>query len=83
MATIYLKTYALTCCQTTYKPGLHHLCVKPSVQTGKTALHKAAIHDRTAVIQLLMDKGAHIDAKDEVGTSKDAVATLSQSTPRV
>ena len=41
----------------------------PSAQAGGTALNHAAANGKTAIVKLLLDNGAQVDAKGEVRTS--------------
>ena len=41
-----------------------------SAQNGQTALHWAALRGREACVQLLLDKGADPNARDQVRLSK-------------
>ena len=58
------------------------LGVDPNVQaeTGRTALHGAGHKGRTAVIQLLVDAGAQLDAKDYGMVGNDAGGRLKAHT---
>jgi hypothetical protein len=45
-------------------------------ETGRTALHGAAVKGRTAIMQLLVDHGAQLDARDYGMTGTDRTGRL-------
>lgn len=55
---------------------LHNACF---LQDGETALHRAVLHDSTAVASVLLDHHANVNAADKVCSERDGKVLLPQS----
>ena len=69
----------LTACEQICMYQNNDICYILSIQDGETALHKASGAGQTAVVKLLLDRGADVHAVTKVGDCSTTLGVFSHS----